>query len=182
MRLPRLPLPIHDSRWPIARSEETTGRLLSQSRAYSEVENIPTNQAGILSTINIMPGKIGRQDVSRLCRLSPPITNGPPPAVRDPRRADVLGRRKRPKHKNIPTNEAGKLLGISEIAGNTSAGGVRRPFPIGRPGSKAQLREHERQKNIPTNQAGTSFVHSEIPGNFPVVAGGPASGEVEERL
>jgi hypothetical protein len=182
MRLPRLPLPINDSRWPIARSGKTTGRSRSQSRACLECENIPTNEAGMLSKINIMPGKIGREDVSRLCRLSSPITKDPPPAVRDSHRADILGRRKRPEHKNIPTNEAGKLPGISEIAGNAAERGVRRLFPIARRGSKAQLCEHETQKNIPTNQAGMSFVHSEMPGNFPVVAGGPASGEVEERL
>jgi hypothetical protein len=182
MRLRRLPVPIADCRLPIARPEETTGRFLSQSRACSKVENIPTNQAGILSKINIMPGEIGREDASRLCRLSRPITQGSPAAVRVPHRADVRGRRKRPEDKNIPTNEAGKLPGISEIAGHTPEGHVRNPFPIARRGSKAQFRQYERQKNIPTNQAGKSFVHSDIAGNFPVVAGRLASGEVEERL
>jgi len=181
MRLPRLPLPINDSRWTIARSGKTSGRSRPQCRACLERENIPTNQAGMLSKINIMPGKIGREDVSRLCRLSPPITNGPPPAVRDPRRADELGRRKRPEDKNIPTNEAGKLPGISEIAGTLRGGAVRRTFPMARPGSKPNSGSMKDGKNIPTNQAGMSFVNSEIPGNSPVVGGAPASSEVEER-
>ncbi len=178
--------PMHPCRLPMLSDDCRSGAPVSQPEVHGcrpgrrAKTSLRTKLECLVKSARCLE-RFGREHAPRLRRLPSPLTEVLPTA-RVLHRAQLRERQERVEPENIPTHEAGKSLRVKQITGNTPEGRAFCPSQSVRLAGNADLGKREEPKNIPTTQAGISFVHSELPRNFGDIAGGPASGDVEERL